>query len=127
MSITLFRSFTIYLFRWETTSLVLAPILWVGNYLGWPSLLSVIISNFIGACLYFYPDTVWIFKRQFSWDFVRQRLWRSILRWETSTIVLWPVVLMGSNLCWGEVTSAVIANAVGALVFYWVDHCLVYG
>ena len=52
------KRFSFYALRWQLSSIILAPciVLLPGN-----AILAAVISNFIGACIFFWIDTL-IFK-----------------------------------------------------------------
>lgn len=54
----MFKKFTIYALRWQLSSIILAPCIMLlpGN-----AILAAVISNFIGACIFFWIDKL-IFK-----------------------------------------------------------------
>ena len=55
------KKFVLYLLRWESSSLILAPcIAWLGHLGEWP---ATIIANAIGACVFFGVDFL-IFKNE---------------------------------------------------------------
>lgn len=45
-----------------------------------------------------------------------------LLRWELSTITLAPCIAFFGGL--GTIPATIIANAVGAAVFFWVDRLI---
>lgn len=45
-----------------------------------------------------------------------------LARWEMSTITLAPCIALFSGL--GTIPATIIANAVGAVVFFWVDRLI---
>ena len=48
------RQFLIYLLRWQASSLILAPCIhWLAGY---GSVVSAVVANFIGGCLFFWID-----------------------------------------------------------------------
>ena len=49
-----------------------------------------------------------------------------LLRWELSTLVLAPVIAFGARKKWNSWTCAILANAIGASIFYWVDKYLIF-
>jgi membrane protein YqaA with SNARE-associated domain len=49
-----------------------------------------------------------------------------LLRWQLSTIILAPVIHLGSRRRWAPLTSAIIANLIGGAIFFWVDKFLIF-
>ena len=45
-----------------------------------------------------------------------------LLRWQLSTIVLAPCIMLFCEL--GAIWSAIIANLIGGLIFFWVDRLI---
>lgn len=55
----------------------------------------------------------------------RQNIKRFLLygaRWETSTLVLAPCIALFGFM--GEWPATIIANAIGAVIFFWVDKLI---
>ncbi len=50
-----------------------------------------------------------------------------IIRWQLSTLILAPVIEFGRKQKWSSTTCAIIANLIGAIVFYPVDKYITFG
>lgn len=55
------KRFLLYLLRWQASSLILAPcIYWLSGY---GSIVSAVVANLIGGCVFFWVDAK-IFKKK---------------------------------------------------------------
>lgn len=58
--VTKLKRFVIYACRWQLSSIILAPVIWlVPNQ----PIVAAIVANLIGACVFF-PIDMWIFKKR---------------------------------------------------------------
>ncbi|CAG7581202.1 MAG: hypothetical protein SLAVMIC_00725 [uncultured marine phage] len=58
------KRFTLYALRWQLGGIILAPILWtLLEYFKLPYLMSMIILQLIGACIFF-PIDMWISRQR---------------------------------------------------------------
>ncbi len=55
--------YAIYHFRWQTSGLVIAPFVYLMNWIGAPLVLGVIFGNAAGATIYWFIDKHLIFKK----------------------------------------------------------------
>jgi hypothetical protein len=49
-----------------------------------------------------------------------------LLRWQLSSLILAPVIYLGTRRKWSPLTSAIIANLIGGAIFFWVDKFLIF-
>ena len=49
-----------------------------------------------------------------------------ILRWQLSSFILAPVITFGNGRGWSPARSAVIANLIGAIVFFPADKYITF-
>ena len=58
------KRFGFYMLRWQLGGIILAPILWFFlEKCEWPYLISMIVLQLIGACIFF-PIDMWISKQK---------------------------------------------------------------
>lgn len=50
-----------YTFRWQLSSLILAPVIWLGARRHWNAMVCAVLANLIGACIFYWIDKFFIF------------------------------------------------------------------
>jgi len=53
--------FSMYFVRWQLSSIVLTPVIYIGTKKKWPAWLCAVVANAIGAVIFYFPDKYIIF------------------------------------------------------------------
>ncbi|MCX5666315.1 MAG: sigma-70 family RNA polymerase sigma factor, partial [Candidatus Omnitrophica bacterium] len=113
----LITRYVIYLLRWQLSSPLIAPLV---IYFG-GGFAAVVLTNIIGGIVFFWLDKLILKEpgKLFSgWkDFAGEYL-LYLARWQLTTPLIWVFIYyMGTGL-----PSAIYANIIGGLIFFWVDR-----